>query len=152
VWGDRVEYPFSKGRLFVMTAIGLVLPLTVWGSVHYARAGNTADAVILAVGSVPLFLLDLWVWRRLLTNRPALVFLPDALIEQASLFPAGRLARSEIAGVRVAQNGFWRMVYLDLHQPTRRRMTPAIPAVLLGFSAESLAEEIRGWLTSGQRY
>ncbi len=147
--GDKVVYPFAKGRLFLIGAIGLVLPLTVWGAVHFAVAGNVGDAVALGIVSVPLLLLDIWIWRRILTSHPALIFLPDALIEQASLFGAGRVERSEIAGVRVGASGGWRMVYLDLHR--RRRMTPAIPAVLVGMSAESLADEIERWWRTGPR-
>ena len=149
--GDRIAYPFDKGRLFMIGAIGLLLPLTAWGAIHYAVAGDAGHAGLLAVVSLPLLLLDIWVWRRLLTDHPALVFLPDALIEQASLFGAGRLQRNEIAGVRVGSSGGWRMVYLDLHRASRRLMTPAIPAVLIGMSAESLAEEIERWWRSGPR-
>jgi len=116
--------------------------------VHYAQAGHVADSVVLAIVSLPLLLLDIWVWRRLLTNHPALIFLPDALIEQASLFGAGRLERSEIAGVRVGTAGYWRLVYLDLHHRAGRWTTPAIPAVLLGLSADALADEIGRWLKS----
>ena len=147
MWDDRIEYPFSKSRLFLIGAIGLMLPVTVWGAIHYGIAGHVADSVVLAVVSLPLLLLDIWIWQRLLTSHPALVFLPDALIEQASLFGAGRLERAEIAGVRVGTSGWWRMVYIDLHRP--RWVTPAIPVALLDMSADALADEIRRWLTSG---
>src|SRR5438067_12504828 len=149
--GARVAYPFDKGRLFMIGAIGLVLPLTAWGTIHYAIVGKIGESVLLAVASLPLLLLDIWIWRRLLTNHPALVFLPDALIEQASLFGAGRLERTEIAAVRVGASGGWRMVYIHLHRPSRRRMTPAIPAVLIGMSAEALANEIERWWRTGPR-
>ena len=147
-----MAYAFSKSWLFAIGSIGLLLPLAIWGAVHYAQAGHVADSVVLAIVSLPLLLLDIWVWRRLLTNHPALIFLPDALIEQASLFGAGRLERSEIAGVRVGTAGYWRLVYLDLHHRAGRWTTPAIPAVLLGLSADALADEIGRWLKSGPRH
>jgi hypothetical protein len=148
---DTVAYPFDKGRLFLIGAIGLALPVTLWAAVHYAVEGRVGDSVFLAVVSLPLLLLDVWVWRRLLSSHPALVFHPDALIEQASLFGAGRIERTEIAAVRTGSSGGWRMVYLDVHRPSKRRMTPAIPAVLVGMSAQALADEIERWWKAGQR-
>ena len=147
---QRIEFPFSRSRLLLVSAIGLTLPLTIWGTVHYAEAGGIGDSVVLGLISPPLLLLDIWAWRRMLTGHPALVLLPDALIEQASLFGAGRLSRADIAGVRSGTSGFWRMVYLDLHSP--RLLTPAIPAFLLGRSADALAEEIKRWLQAGPRH
>ncbi len=146
-------FSFAKGRLFLTGAIGLLLPVTVAGAVHFALQGGVADATVLAVVSLPLLAIDVWIWRRLLTDKPALVLMPDALEERASFFSSGRVERREIAAVRVGQSGFWKMVFLDLHpQPLRRRWwTPTIPAFLLGLSAEALAEDIRRWLHSGPR-
>jgi hypothetical protein len=146
-------FPFAKGPLFMTGAIGLLLPVTIAGAIHFALRGSVADSVVLSVVSVPLLLIDVWIWRRLLTDKPGLILKPDVLEERASLFGAGQVARHEIAGVRVGQSGFWRMVYLDLPDTSRRHSwTPAIPAFLLGFSAEALADHIRSWLHSGPRH
>jgi hypothetical protein len=136
-------------------AIGLLLPVTVAAAVHFARRGDATDAAVLSALSVPLLVIDIWIWRRMLTKKAGLVLMPEFLVERASLFGAGRVERSEIAGVRVGRSGWWEMVYLDLHpqSPRRRRgWTPTIPAALLGVSADTLADQIRRWLDNGPRH
>lgn len=152
--GDTVAYPFSKSRLFLIGSIGLMLPVTVWASIHFATVGRWTDAAVLGAVSVPLLVIDVWVWRRLLTSRPAILLTPDVLVERASLFRAGRVERAEIADVRVERQGAWTMVVLDLHEPKRgiRRGAAMIPAVLVGESADALAQDIRQWLGRGTRY
>src|SRR4051794_5100907 len=112
---EQDEIPFSKPRLFIVGVIGLCLPLTLWAAVHFARASNWTDAVILLVASVPLAVIDFWVWRRLLTNRPAVILTGDALIDQSSLFAAGRVERTRIANFRAGATGSWRGVVIDFH-------------------------------------
>src|SRR5215208_2574015 len=151
--GGTVAYPFSKSRLFLISCIGLMLPVTVWASVHFALAGRWTDAAVLGAVSIPLLVIDVWVWRRLLTTLPAILLTPDALFERASLFGAGRVERGSIADVRVERQGAWTMVVLDFHEPKRgiRKCASMIPAVLLGESPDTLAQEIREWAARGTR-
>ena len=131
-----------------------MLPLTLWGAIRFATREQWVDAAVLGVISVPLVVVDVWVWRRLLTNKPALILRSDALIDQASLFGAGRMERAEILDVAVERQGFWKMVVVQLRKPDSRGggHTAMMPAVFLADSAEVVAEGIRTWLRRAQRY
>jgi hypothetical protein len=127
-----------------MNVIGLMLPVTIWGAVHFALQGRPVDTVVLAFVSVPLAVLDLWVGRRLLGNRPALVLGDGTLTDNASFFAVGRVGASMISNVRVTLQG----VTIDFNTAQGRlgRRSTAIPSVLLGISSKSLAQDIERWL------
>ena len=150
----QIEIPFSKPHLFVVGLIGLCLPVTLWAAVHFATASNWTDAAILLVASVPLAVIDYWVWRRILTNRPAVILTDDALIDQSSFFSAGRIERTRITDVRAGATGSWRGVVIDLHGKTRRygKKSTIILTFPLGTSPDALAYDLSKWLRDGTRY
>lgn len=152
--GEAAVYRFSKARLLFVTVIGLMLPLTLWLAIRFATRGGWGDAVFLGAISIVLGGLDIWVWRRLLSNKAAVILTPDALIDQASLFGAGRLERADILEVAVQRQGFWKMVVVKHRKPGARagESTAMMPAVLLADSAEVVADGVRTWLQHGRRY
>jgi hypothetical protein len=148
-------FEFSKPRLFVCSLIGLTLPATVFGAIHFAIARSWVDVGVLTAVSLPLAFIDVWTWRRLLGKRPAVVLTADALVDDSSFFPARRVERTEIADVRVTSDGaYGTLVRLDLHESARskRLWQPAIAASMLEVGAEYLADEIRRWLREGPRF
>jgi hypothetical protein len=148
-------FEFSKPKLFLRSLIGLMLPVTAFGAIHFALRADWGDAVVLALVSLPLFILDVWAWRRLLGKGPAVVLEADFLIDRSSLFAAGRVARTDIADVRVASQGiFGDLVKLELHQSARakRLVQPAIGASMLEVGADYVASEIRRWLREEPRH
>jgi hypothetical protein len=151
---DRREFPFSKARLFLVGLVGLCLPVTLWGAAHFASRGDWGDAIFLLIVSLPLALFDVWIWRRLLTNRPALILTSDALIDQSSIFAAGRVERTHISGIRVGRAAEWRGVVVEFHDRTRRygKQSTTIVTFLLGRSPESLVYELQQWLAGSRQY
>lgn len=136
-----------------MNLIGLALPVTLWLGIRSAVGGAWSEAAVLLVVSVPLLVLDVWVWRRILFGRPAIVLTEDALLDQASLFGAGRIERHEIASVGVEQHSFWKMVTVQRRGPNGKRLRPAMmPGVLLADPPDSVAAEIRAWHLGAPRY
>jgi hypothetical protein len=150
----QTEIPFSKPRLFLVGLIGLCLPLTLWAAIHFASANNWTDAGILLAVSVPLSVIDFWVWRRLLTDRPAVILTDDALIDQSSFFAAGCIQRARIADFRAGSTGSWRGVVIDLRDTKGRygRKSTIILTFPLGRSPDALAYDLSKWLREGTRY